>query len=452
VLDGPTPVAPGAGGLGLLREDPAHRFEPFPLTDIQHAYWIGRTGGFDMGNVAGHVFYELDATDLDLARLMGAWRLLISRHEMLRAVIEPDGTQRILERVPEFEPRVLDLRAVESREAERRLAEIRAGMSCQALQVDRWPLFDLRATLLPDRIRLHIDLDLLVADLASAQILLGDLIRLYLEPEVPLAPLALSFRDCVLATKAAESSEEFASARRYWLDRLDTLPPAPRLPLRVDPASVSSPRSRRRSFRLEAEGWRRLKERASRAGLTPSSLLAAAYAEVLHRWSGSPHFTINVTLFSRPAVHPEVGGIVGDFTSVNLLEVRFDGGRSFQERALALQQRLVTDLGHRQFSGVRVLRELARERASRAEAIMPVVFTSAVGLGEHGPEDTLGMLGTIVHSITQTPQVWLDYQAMEQGGGLLCNWDAVEELFPPGLLDDMFDAHSSRLLRLARAD
>src|SRR5688572_388791 len=32
--------------------DPDHRHDPFPLTDIQQAYWIGRTGAFAGGNVS----------------------------------------------------------------------------------------------------------------------------------------------------------------------------------------------------------------------------------------------------------------------------------------------------------------------------------------------------------------------------------------------------------------
>ena len=39
---------------------------------------------------------------LDLERLTWAWRAVIDRHPMLRAVVEPDGTQRILAEVPPF--------------------------------------------------------------------------------------------------------------------------------------------------------------------------------------------------------------------------------------------------------------------------------------------------------------------------------------------------------------
>lgn len=41
--------------------------------------------------------------------------------------------------------------------------------------------------------------------------------------------------------------------------------------------------------------------------------------------------------------------------------------------------------------------------------------------------------------ISQTPQVWLDFQMFDMDGGLLCIWDGLDDIFPSGLLDDMFD-------------
>ncbi len=91
---------------------------------------------------------------------------------------------------------------------------------------------------------------------------------------------------------------------------------------------------------------------------------------------------------------------------------------------------------------------------------MPVVFTSTLDLdgggeagaaGEGGGE-AIGGGEELVYSISQTPQVWLDHQVGERAGELSFNWDAVEELFPPGLLDEMFAAYLARLARLAAGD
>ncbi len=45
----------------LLRIDGEERDLPFPLTDIQQAYWVGRLGALDLGNVATHRYFEIEA-------------------------------------------------------------------------------------------------------------------------------------------------------------------------------------------------------------------------------------------------------------------------------------------------------------------------------------------------------------------------------------------------------
>ena len=88
---------------------PADRYQPFPLSELQQAYWIGRIGAFQVGNVASHCYLELEA-DFDVGRLEDAWRHLIARHDMLRAVALADGLQQVLESAPPYVIEVVDLR------------------------------------------------------------------------------------------------------------------------------------------------------------------------------------------------------------------------------------------------------------------------------------------------------------------------------------------------------
>src|SRR6185312_12694945 len=48
--------------------DPARRHEPFPLTDIQHAYWVGRSAALELGGMSTHYYFELEGADLDVGR------------------------------------------------------------------------------------------------------------------------------------------------------------------------------------------------------------------------------------------------------------------------------------------------------------------------------------------------------------------------------------------------
>ncbi len=440
--------------LAELTPAPHNLNQPFPLTDVQQAYWIGRSGAFELGGVASHIYVELEVGGVELSRVERVIRKLIERHAMLRAIILPDGRQQILEDVPPYEISLTDLRGQGTSETEAQLEATRQEMSHHVLPAHQWPLFEIRASLRDERrTRFHISYDLLIGDLRSLQILIREFVALYGNEEAPLSELALSFRDYVMAESELQEALAFKQSKAYWQDRLATMPPAPDLPLARRPDAIRNQRFTRRSASLEPEQWQQLKSRAAHYSLTPSAILLAAYAEVLTAWSASPRFTLNLPILNRLPVHPEVNDIVGDFTSVSLLAIDNSSPASFIERAQRIQQQLWDDLGHRHYSGVRVMRELALSQRGTSRAAMPVVFTSTLNMELSRLETALlGWADEVVFAINQTPQVWLDHQVGEYAGALLFNWDAVEELFPDELLDAMFDSYCRLLHQLSEND
>lgn len=438
--------------------DPASQHRPFPLNEVQQAYWLGRTDAFELGNVAAHSYVELESEHLDLPRLNVALSRVIERHSMLRAIILPDGQQRVLEEVPGYEIEVLDLSEVGAEEVERQLAEVRQRMSHQVLPAHRWPLFEIRASRLPgDVVRLHLSLDMLVVDAWSSRILAREIGLFYADPERHLPPLEVTFRDYVLAEQAFRSAEFYRRAQEYWNARMSTLPPAPELPMAKNPRDVETHQFQRRSGILPVAHWRRLKERAGEVGITPSGLLLAAFSQSLAAWSKTSRFTLNVTTFNRLPLHQQIDSVVGDFTTLTLLQVEADTEMGFDAHARRVQEQLWQDLEHRHFGGVEVLRQLARSRGGGPVVLMPVVFTSLLFdyQEEETPEQavegpTLG--GEVQYSVSQTPQVWLDHGVSERAGELLYRWDSLEEIFPHGLLDDLFAAYQQLLTDLVQVE
>ncbi|NKZ06459.1 non-ribosomal peptide synthetase [Actinomadura latina] len=433
----------------ILRADPERRHEPFPPTDVQRAYWFGRTDDFSLGGVGCHFYTEYDFDGLDLARLGAAWNRLIERHEMLRAVFLPDGTQRILPTVP---PLTIPLTEAGDGDGdgdgEQALAELREAMSHQLIDATRWPLFDVRAVRYGEgRTRLGVSFDNIVMDALSIMTLLSELDVLYRDPDADLPEVGPSFRDYVLTVKP--EAQALRRAEEYWSARVAELPPAPQLPLAMDPDRLGRPRFTRRQIRVPAEQWQAVKDTARRHGLTLSTVLATAFAEALGAWSARRDMTINLTLFDRRQVHPDIDTVLGDFTS--LLLVAYEPGETWLESARRLQHRVAHDLEHSEVSALWVMRELAK-RTGSADVTMPVVFTSTLGVtGEDGAlADTL--FADPVWGVSQTPQVWIDHQVVEVDGGLLVNWDAVEELFPAGVLDGMVDGYGRLLEWLLEHD
>ena len=447
------PGVPGATSHEL-KVDQEHRYEAFPLTDIQQAYWVGRSSSFELGNVATHSYSEFEFTQLDTERFNQAFHQLVERHEMLRAIVTSEGEQRILKNVPEHPIPVHDLRNKSAREREDALMQIRNRLSHQVLPLDQWPLFEIAISQIDEeRSLVHLSMDALICDAWSRRILGSELLHLYRTPEIALPGLELSFRDYVMAETELRQQPVYKQSQDYWLNRLAELPPAPELPLAKSPGSLSHPNFVRLRSRLEPEAWQRLKTNASRRGLTPSGIICAAYAELLGMWNKNSEFTINLTLFNRLPLHPQVNEIIGDFTSLVLLGIQGKRAPVFESRARQVQQQLWDDLDHRYFSGVKVLRELNRKQGGSGQTLMPIVLTSALFGGASGNDEKVhAWQKDMAYGISQTPQVYLDHGVSEQGGALVITWDYIEELFPAGMMKAMFAGYERMLRALAEEE
>ncbi|WP_455812809.1 amino acid adenylation domain-containing protein [Pseudomonas graminis] len=418
--------------------EPDQQHLPFALSDVQSAYYIGRQQAFNYGGVGCHGYFEIQAAHWDVPRLEQAWNRLVSRHGMLRAVLTAQGEQQILPSVPHV---TLTTRRAPA-------TALRAQMSHRVYATDRWPLFDLQISQSEAGDCLHFSIDLLIADALSIQILLAELWREYRGESAGSTP-EVSFRDVIQHQQRQQRHRRYAQARNFWLDRLESLPECPALPLLPEAANEEAPTFFRLDQQWDAQQWQRLRGICQQQGVSPSSLLLALYAETLARWSANRHFCLNLTVMDRPDVHPDIAALVGDFTSVSLLEADLRGACTLGERVQQLQTRLWQDLEHNAFSGVSAIRELARLHGSQ-RARMPVVFTSTLS-GEENAPDTASALPGDAHftwGISQTPQVWIDCQVMLFQGGLRINWDVIDGVFPAAMIPAMFDAFVAQINRV----
>ncbi|MEM8922172.1 MAG: amino acid adenylation domain-containing protein [Actinomycetota bacterium] len=422
---------------------------PFPLTDHQQAYVLGRSGQFELSHVSCHSYIEFDGTGVDPTRLARAWRRLGERHDAMRLRIDPETMTQTVRASGAGELVVDDLTGrADAVDAARRVRD-RLSHRMADLGGDE-PLSAAHLLLLPEGQRLCLSVDSLAVDLASINTLLNDLTLLYEDPDVALAPIPVSFRDCIVGrAPSAERDETVEIDRRYWLERAARLPGGPDLPLVVEPETVDRSRFHTAHRVIEAPHWATIRRQAVRWGISPSSVLVTAYAEVLGAWSRSPHFTINVPRFTRPAPDGGLDDTVGEFASLLLLEVDLAAAGPFGVRAREIQAQMWRDLAHDGIPGVEILRMLRQEGARFDQTMFPCVFTSAVGL-PNGQTSVLDGRLTRTYRLSQTPQVWID-AIVEEGedGSLHLNIDGVSELFPEGMLDQLADALHELVGRLA---
>lgn len=414
----------------------------FPLAPMQHAMWVGRHDSQPLGGVAGHLYVEFDGGAVDPERLRRAATALAARHPMLRVRFLSDGTQRIEPPVA-FPVTVHDFGGLSDDDAAERLRGIREAKSHQQLDGQ---VFELTLSLLPgERSRLHVDLDMQAADAMSYRTLMTDLATLYQGRRLP--ELGFSYQEYrhEIVRREAQPRPAHDADRDWWSRRVPDFPDPPALP--STNRKTLSRNSTRRWHWLDPETRDQLFEHARSRGVTPAMMFAAAFSHTLACWSTTSRFLLNVPLFGREPLHPDIDLLVGDFTSSLLLDVDLTGTNDAASRAHAVQDAMRTAAAHANYPGLSVLRDLARHRGT--PVLAPVVFTSALGLGELFAGDVTDAFGTPSWIISQGPQVSLDAQVTEFDGGVMVNWDVREDVFPAGVIDAMFAHHIDELRRMA---
>ncbi|WP_370266123.1 amino acid adenylation domain-containing protein [Streptomyces sp. V4I8] len=447
-------VAASLGGFAyrdhvLDGTDTDHLHEPFPLTNVQQTYYLGRFHNFELSNVSTHVYSEFRYGSVDHERLESAFNRLIERHLALRTVFT-DGQQRFLREVPRHRIPFHELRD------EGELAELRGRYAHKLYDPERYPLFDIVLSRLDGVFRLHISFDALVIDMASFDILFDEWARLYADPQCCLPDLGVSYRDYVLQYEKVRDSELLLRDQRYWEDKADDYQLDLRLPLRTHPSGVGTPVFRRKSAVIPTAVWEKLADRCRRHGISPTALVLDVFGRVLGHWSGQDRLCVNLTLFNRLPLHPDIDGVIGDFTVLELFDHRTAHGIGVADTLRRVHGDLLRDIDHQLFDGVDFQRLLkTRHSMPVSKIVAPVVLTSTLGAKTNASMFELVLDDSyqgVDHAISQTPQVWLDNKAYETDEGFVAEWDYVEQLFDPAVLDAMHSAYCRLIGELAELD
>ncbi|WP_367387265.1 amino acid adenylation domain-containing protein [Bacillus vallismortis] len=414
--------------------------KPFPLTGIQLAYLVGRDATFEIGGSATNLTVEFEM-DVEMDRFNLALQKLIDRHSILKTIIFENGTQRILQDDVFYSVEPVDLSEANEQQIEESILSVRNHMISKIIDPTQWPLFELKAFILPNKNKYFcLNIDPLICDDSSMKILIKEFKQFYDNPHLDLSELSYNFRDYVLASNKFKSSSLYKKDEKYWMSKLDEFPSAPALPLKCKPSEIIKPKFNKCADFLEKENWSKLKLQARNRDLTPTSVLCAAYAYVLAYWSNQSHFAVNLTVFNRLPFHEDVKKMVGDFTTLMLLDINAENAmESFWDFAAKVQDTLLEALEHRHFDGVDFIRSIGKKNQMNKQAIMPIVFTSVLSENSEDSFDQLVDFERIKFFSTRTSQVYIDNQVYELNGGLYITWDYVEQLFDAKIIESMFE-------------
>jgi yersiniabactin nonribosomal peptide synthetase len=410
-------------------DDTADLPEKFAMSSIQQAYHAGSNPELAWGGVDCYYACEFDSQELDIDRFRSALEKLMKHQPMLRCVKTADDQQRICDTLD------APLRVYEKVSPENEynhILKIRQELEERTFGIGE-PLFDVRAAEMNEGgFRIFLGISLFICDAYSILIFLEQLRAIYdgAEPE----PLKTDYRRYIMREEAEKNSEKYQRDKAYWLSRIDTLPGIPKLPMNIIKEGSSRGRFGRRARLIPGEIWSKFTEKAKQHNVTASMALLGIYLEVLKEYGAGTSFGVMATVMAREEAEEQV---IGEYTRLALLTASKREG-TFFERVLKLQRQVQEDISHLLYTPM----ELTKEMRSRGkDSFYPVVFTSVLD------NDNTSVMERLNWSFSETPQVFLDFQAISCGEGVLFSFDAIEDLFYENTLTEMFES----LLLLTKA-
>jgi amino acid adenylation domain-containing protein len=278
---------------------------------------------------------------------------VIARHETLRTVVKQDGSRLLQDARPTaaLPIELRDLRGLPA--AERRptmMAEVREKTALP-FELATGPLFRSALYQLEDELFVYFTLrHNLIWDGWSYDVFLAELCETYsarVERRAPALPeLPVSYGDYVIWQREWLKSAEIARQREWWHKELADSPLELALPrdyprparMAFTGGTVLSRFSKQQSLALTALGHR--------ANTTLFMTLFAAYAVLLHRYTGSDDILVGLPVRGRQM--PELENLIGSFTNTIVLRARFEPEDSFLTFLQKTRDRALDAFSHEQ--------------------------------------------------------------------------------------------------------
>ncbi len=369
---------------GQLSEVPplrsAPRDHPLPLSFAQQRLWF-----LDQFTPGSTVYNMPSATRLrgrlDVRSLAASLNTIVQRHEVLRTSFPagPDG-QPFQAIAPSLELplNLIDLSALPEQKREEECLHYARKEEQQLFDLAHGPL--LRFTLLQIDEQEHVllfTMHHIISDGWSLSVLVRELSELYeshLRAVPPqLSPLPIQYADYALWQREWLDGEVLDRQIAYWRDLLSDAPPLLTLPTDFARPRIPHFQGTPLEFKLSDDIAEQLRALSRREGVTMFMVLLAAYAVLLHRYSGQSRIVIGVPMAGRSPL--EVEPLIGLFINTLPLCIDMSGNPTFQQLLRRVRQLVLEAYTHQHVPFEKLVEELQPERdISRHSPLFQVMF------------------------------------------------------------------------------
>jgi amino acid adenylation domain-containing protein len=372
---------------------------------------------------------------------------IVRRHETLRTTFQVINGRPMQVVSPELRLTVpeIDLRDVPLSQRAARIADITSEQARQIADISRDPL--IRTTLLrfgANEDALVVSLHHIACDGWSLGLLVFEFTALYADfasgkrPALP--DLRIQYADYALWQREWLSGDVLAGQLEYWKTQLADLPILQLPTDRVRPPTQSY-RGATFEFVVEQPLYAALKAFSQREGVSLFMTLLAAFATLLHRYTGQDDIVVGVPISSRN--HPELAPIIGFFVNTLVMRNRIAGDPTIRQFLSEVRETALQAYAHQDVPFEKLVEELQPERDVSRNPLYQTVFQLFSALNADGvrPEQMLDM-----HRVdTGISKFDLRVDLLERATRLDGYFEYSTDLFEPSTIERMA-AHFRRLL------
>jgi amino acid adenylation domain-containing protein len=436
-----TPIEPAAIEPG----------RPWPLSFAQERLWI--LDCLDPGNPAYNVPTAVRLIGrLDPGALARSLTEIVRRHTVLRAVFsQVNGVpvQIVAEPAPVPLP-VVDLQALGAADREKEARRLARQLGRQPFDLERGPM--LRATLLRLGAEEHVALFSMhhvASDGWSMGVLIREVSVLYgafhegrpaVLPELPVQYLDYARWQREWLTGAVLERE-----LAYWRQALAGLEPL-QLPTDRPRPPLQTFRGASRSFAVTAQTTAALKAMGQHRNATPFMVLLAAFAALLHRYTGQEDLAIGTPAANRDRA--ELEGLIGFFVNTLVLRADLAASPSFEQLLERVRGAALGAFAHQQLPFEKVVFELQPERNLASSPLFQVMLAL-----QNAPAETLTLADLELRPFnpeTGTAKFDLTLNVVERPAGFAGSLEYNTDLLDRSTIDRVL-SHFQRLLERVAA-
>jgi amino acid adenylation domain-containing protein len=349
----------------------------FPLSFAQQRLWF--LNQLEPSNT----FYNLPLAvpfnvAVNAAVLKRSINEIVNRHETLRTVFDAiDGEPMQIVRPSLALPlEVIDQRALPKDERNAETTRLTAEMAQRPFDLAQGPL--LRTALVRRGVQDHVFVLVMhhiVSDGWSLGVFWRELIAVYnafyMNLPSPLDELPIQYADFAVWQRERLQGERLLELATYWHKKLHGLPTL-QLPVDRPRPPMLSYRGAFQELTLPRTLTSALKSLSHREGVTLFMTLLAAFAVILHRYSGQDDIVIGLPSASRD--RKEIEGLIGFFINSLVLRVDLSGDPSFRELLARVREVALDAYAHQELPFEKLVEQLQPERDLSRNPLFQVSF------------------------------------------------------------------------------